>query len=344
MLIAAVIWYNQTQERLDRLVRSLGNGKCDAAVFLDGPFAGLSDVLESPREQYHWIADAAEEIGLQYAVLNHTAPWGSEPDKRTAAASAARLIEWEPHERRNEALGQEKWILVIDSDEWVESPEFNWALIEQQGTGTISLRNWKDGDWEHGTGDEAKMVRILPLLGGLVWGPSHYDVMDAGTGITLLGHDKGLTATNEPCAVFGHDVGAKVIAAEYEAYNNAQRHRHEGKVLRIREVSGEHVIVRMDSDQAKAEWRIGAIANFPATMMPEGYEAMQGYLVKIEPVEGDSALCDLYFSRRTEDEVKAIIAERREIEALASERNAALLARRKLKKQRKAERLRRRLS
>lgn len=348
MLIAACVWYKQSAERLRRLCLSM-KGEVDAAVFLDGPYRGLSDEEESDRALYHAIADACDEAGIQWAIFPGEI-YDSEPDKRTAAAQAAFHHAWKPlATRQHECLGQERWLMVIDSDEFLEGP-IDWSLIEKQGTGTIELRNWRDEDGEFKVVDDtpgqgAKMVRILPLMPGLVWGPTHYDVMDAYSGITFIGHEKGLTNTADPCAVFGHDVGPKTIAAEYEAYNDSGRSQAEGKSLRITEVAndGSFLVVRMDEDQQKAEWRLGFLAHFAESMMPMGHGAMHGIVTSITPTEGQPGIVDLLFERRSEEEVQAIIEERKSAEKILQERDAKLMARRKAKKKMKAERFLRRM-
>jgi hypothetical protein len=339
MLISATIFYGQTRARMKRLIDSL-EGKVDAAVFLDGPYKGLASKPSMDETIYPYIAEQCERVGVQYAIFGGEV-YDSEPAKRTAALQAARLYEWEPlPQRQNEALGQEKWGIIVDSDEWIETP-INWALVEQKGTGTIRLHNW-DGDVRapEREGEGATMVRIIPLLGGLVYGPAHYDLMDARTGIVFSGHDKGLAAPNAPCAVLGHDVGPKTIAAEYEAYNDSARADAEGKLLRISEVAddGTYVVVIMDEEQQRLNWQVGAISRFPKKMLPAGtteQETVAAVLEKVEPADHPGVM-KLFFGFIPDERVDEIVAERQALAQSLAQRDQMLLEHRRRKQARKA--------
>lgn len=344
MLIAGVLHYRQSHERLARLIDSFvspeGNTRVDAAVFLDGPFEGLSDIPGSGDETYKFIWDRCQAIGVQAYVFGPKI-WKGEASKRTAAAQAAARVEWQPlAERRNEALGQERWYIVIDSDEWLES-DVDWSLVEKQGTGTIILKSWRDGEWVDGEGDGSKMVRILPLLPTLVWGPAHYDVMDLTTGIVFLGHEKGLDAPNDPCVTFGHDIGTKTIAAEYEAYNDAARVRHEGKLLRIDGLSDDlsAVYIVMDRDQREADWIDGGLVQFPKEMMPDEWtgteDKIYGMLTHTADVEDFPEVVRLTFTIISAEEHERQADQRQYLARLQRERDQALMQRREQKRARK---------
>ena len=58
MIIAAVIWYRQHPSHLERLLVSL-SGRVDGAVFVDGPYRGLSTVAVSTSDEY----DMASRFG-----------------------------------------------------------------------------------------------------------------------------------------------------------------------------------------------------------------------------------------------------------------------------------------
>ena len=345
MLIAACIFYGQTRARMARLIASFDNGKIDAAVFLDGPYKGLASKPSMDDSIYPFIAEECEKVGVQYAIFGGEI-YDSEPSKRTAALQAARLYEWEPlPERRNEALGHEKWGLIIDSDEWIDSDVIDWRLIEQAGTGTIILQNWK-GDVRaeaNVMGDGAKMVRVIPLLGGLVYGPAHYDLMDARSGIVFSGHNKGLDAPNPPCAVLGHDVDTKTIAAEYEAYNDTERAVAEGKMMRVAEVYDDHsgVVVKMDAEGQKMHHAIGTIARFPKHMLPDGFvpegiETLPGLLERIEVADEEHGIVDLHYTFISEEKVDEIVASHQAIANAQTERDQMLLEQRRRKQARKA--------
>lgn len=108
-LVAALAWYQEPVEFLDRLVRSLG-GVVDELIALDGRWRLFDDGAScflSPAVQADTIAVAAEAVGLPVTFGLVADVWDSQVAKRD------RLM------RLAADLGD--WILVVDGDEYVES-------------------------------------------------------------------------------------------------------------------------------------------------------------------------------------------------------------------------------
>lgn len=135
---AALAWYDEPVEFLDRCVRSLA-GVVDDVVALDGawewmPGAGVC----SPPEQYQAIVDAAEAVGLPLWIggPEHGEPYESQVTKR------ADLMEI--------AGDGADWIFVIDGDEYVtycDSQHVRAALDETEMlTAAVSITNLHRGD------------------------------------------------------------------------------------------------------------------------------------------------------------------------------------------------------
>lgn len=325
-VVAAVIFYRQTPERLDRMVRSLA-GRCQGIVALDGPFVGLSKERMSPLDNYHAIADAADDIGIDWALFEGQDWWG-EPQKRTAAALAA----WEMGERHTP---DGTWVLVLDSDEWLED-DIDWDVVLELGHGTGKMVSYKWPERTTAGGDGSLMVRLMPNTGQLVWGPAHFDVRDMSIPKTYIGWEKALANTDPVAFHIGHDLGEKIIQAEYEAYNDRARLRAEGRMMRVVEdyITGDKLVVRMDTEQINANgWVPGIPVSFNANMLgtPEnGFAEVR----EIVPVDGIDA-CDIHFERIPKDEADAKIKANAEREIERRQKQSEALQRRVQKRSRK---------
>jgi len=312
-IIAAVIWYRQTPERLRRLVASL-EYRCQGVVALDGPFAGLSDDASSPEDNYNAIADAADSIDLPYRVFEGRV-WRAEPEKRTAAARAALALalELEPD--------AEPWVLWVDSDEWLLT-DLDAEPVAANGHGSCQLQSYRDGEPVDEGGTGTRMVRLFPNSEHLIWGPAHFDVRDMSIPKTYLGWEKALVNDEEPAFTLGHDLGEKVIQAEYEAYNDRQRVLAEGKMLRTVEDYGRghgRFVIRMDDEQiALSEWGVGTVIGVRNELIEREGEGNGSVVVRrIEPVEGNEGLLSDVICERVSDEEAEELA-RVQAEAMAT--------------------------
>lgn len=295
-IIAAVIWYKQTPERLERLVRSLKD-RCQGIVGLDGPYVGLSADEQSPADNYEAISGTADELGIAWDLFCGQG-WTGEPQKRTAAARAALelALNLEPE--------AEPWLLIIDSDEWLLS-DINADPVIAYGHGSAQLQSYRDGEPVDEGGTGSKMVRLVPNTMHLLWGPAHFDLRDMSIPKTYSGWERALINEEVPAFTLGHDLGEKVIQAEYDAYNDVRRVRAEGKMMRIVEDyqrGADRVVIRMDNEQiASNGWRVDMVVqvNGPLIGREEtGYVAIRD----IVPVAGHETLISDIITERVEDE------------------------------------------
>lgn len=151
-IAAALVWYDEPLESLDRCIRSLA-GVADTIIAVDGRWDGFADetLPWSPIEQTELLDNLALELELRLHLIVETAtrPWSSQIAKRAHAYY--------------EAAAHADWVLVIDADEWIEhkSDRFRERLDEVDAKGdlvaTIACRTE--------TGPMASMgTRPLPRL------------------------------------------------------------------------------------------------------------------------------------------------------------------------------------
>jgi hypothetical protein len=106
VICAALAWFDEPVEFLDRCVRSLAP-LCDRLVAVDGRWELYpGDEWASPPEQAEAIAEAAAAAGLEVDLQRHLG-WASQVSKRDYVMERA-------------ARGAD-WILVVDGDEELES-------------------------------------------------------------------------------------------------------------------------------------------------------------------------------------------------------------------------------
>ncbi len=191
-LAALLIWYRQRPEYLGRLLASLC-GRVECVVAADGPFRGLSDVVESSPDEYGVFGLYRDVLRI---VLLRARVWDSEAHKRTAVAVEARR------------LGMRHG-LVIDSDE---------ALLGDVGGPYARL--YQDGR------PTARMRRIYPLTESIRWGPHHATVQDDTRIYWHYTDDTSPTAECQTAVL--HTPGDKLIQREYDAYNASVRGKLEG--------------------------------------------------------------------------------------------------------------------
>ncbi len=331
-VILACIVYRQTIQRLDRLIASVAD-KVSAVLFVDGPFEGLSDQVSSGQEMYDAIAESCNRHGVKFAIACPDEPWASEPEKRTEAARMALDISqrrW-PKEMA--------WVLVLDSDEWLTS-DIDWDVVLGYGHGSGTVQSWRDGEWVREGGDGTNMVRLFPNTDSLLWGPAHFDVRDNGFGKTYIGWEKALSNEDVPAFTFAHDLGEKVIAAEYETYNDRARLKAEGKMMRTIETVPEHgrLVIRMDTESVLAgDWSEGIVVRVGNSFLGvegEGYSYCQ--LISMEPAPDGLEAVDMEFELiPTEEEAAELMALYEQGRQAARERQAASTSRRIQKRMRK---------
>jgi hypothetical protein len=103
-IVAALCWYLEPTEFLDRLVRSLA-GHVDELVGLDGAWYGFTPAAAaSSREERDTIRVAAAECGIPVQVVVPSRVWKSQIEKRQ------RLFDIAIHERGAD------WVMVVDGD------------------------------------------------------------------------------------------------------------------------------------------------------------------------------------------------------------------------------------
>ncbi len=334
IIIAAIIWYRQTPERLARCVASL-SGRADGFVALDGPFVGLADEPSSPEDNYESLRDAGLAAELRWDIFEGQV-WGGEPQKRTAAARVALDL------ARRIDPDAEPWVLVIDSDEFLAS-DITPDAVMAYGHGTARMQSYRDGLEVDEGGSGAKMVRLVPNTEHLLWGPAHFDLRDMSIPKTYSGWEKALANEDVPAFVLGHDMGEKVIGVEYEAYNDLRRLQVEGKMMRVVEDyqrGSDHIVVRMDNEQiATSKWRPGLVVSFGGALLGQNED---GFCIveRIEPVSGHGDLISDIYLKKVDDEQAeqaAKVMVDAEVERVTLQRQ--LLAKRIQKKARKADRM-----
>lgn len=134
-LTAAICWFDEPTEHLDRCVRSLA-GIVDNLVAVDGRWAPYPDPRDtSPPEQALAIKNAGRAADVETTIRIAGAPlgWPSQITKRAASLQIATQ------------LGAD-WILVIDADEHVNTDADTSrirAQLEQtiRDVATITIRN-----------------------------------------------------------------------------------------------------------------------------------------------------------------------------------------------------------
>src|SRR3954464_10160695 len=103
-IVAALCWYNEPLDFLDRLLRSL-SGHVDQVVALDGAWDGFPDPKRSSgRDERNLLLDVAREIGLPIRVDVPLRVWKSQIEKRQ------RLFDIAIKEQNAD------WVFVVDGD------------------------------------------------------------------------------------------------------------------------------------------------------------------------------------------------------------------------------------
>lgn len=106
-IAAALAWYDELPEHLDRCVRSLA-GVCDVLVAADGAWEPFPDAeAASEPEQVEAIGEAGRAVDIDTAIIQRPHVWASQAEKRTRLMQFCSLEE------------EADWILVIDADEFV---------------------------------------------------------------------------------------------------------------------------------------------------------------------------------------------------------------------------------
>jgi hypothetical protein len=161
-LVAALAWYDEPEDFLVRLVRSLAP-VCDALVAFDGRWALMpGDDDFSPQSQSETILRAAGDVGLPVWV-SEMFPWESQVEKRDALMDAAGT--------------HGDWILVIDADEYLDEAHptrLRGALADTAAdVATVTLR-MLNRPWPYSELGPAKLAqRRIFRVGTRVVGPAH---------------------------------------------------------------------------------------------------------------------------------------------------------------------------
>ena len=104
IVTAALVWYDERPEDLERCVRGMAN-IADRLVAVDGAYQRYPDAkVSSPREQTEIIMETARRVGLGVSVHIPNRLWLGQVEKRSYVLSHA-------------ALGSD-WIAIVDTD-WV---------------------------------------------------------------------------------------------------------------------------------------------------------------------------------------------------------------------------------
>lgn len=156
-IVASVIYYRPLVDDLARLLDSL-QGRVAAAVFVDGPFDGVSSDVKSIRYEREAIERFAETTPT-YAAESRV--WADEAEKRTFAAQVA-------YQLFSDVASH---LLVIDSDEALETD------VPIPPGGQLGVARIIDPHKERGG---ATMIRLHELSAGLRWGPAHFEVSNYG--------------------------------------------------------------------------------------------------------------------------------------------------------------------
>ena len=105
MIVAALAWYAETAESLERCARSLG-GFCDTLVAIGGRWDGFPAVDgDDPAAQARAIERGADEAGIFCDVTWTAETFASQVEKRAELMAAARSVG--------------DFVFVIDGDEYI---------------------------------------------------------------------------------------------------------------------------------------------------------------------------------------------------------------------------------
>ena len=167
-IVAAVIHYRSDPDELERMARSLA-GRVRGAVFLDGPYQGLSSDVKADRQEREAIARALPAGSGVQTRLFRGLVYPSEAVKRTAAARAAIMLARDARDLKGESV---RWLLVIDTDEELETD-----LEPPEERGRCGVAHITDPSSRLGA---VTMIRLHELTDSLVWGPSHIEVENRG--------------------------------------------------------------------------------------------------------------------------------------------------------------------
>lgn len=145
---AALAWYDEQPESLERLIASLA-GRVDVLVALDGRWDGMPGETVSPSEQTEALAAACAGAELELVAPAVSEPWESQVAKRAALMGAA---------------GEHgEWVLVVDGDEELVAPGPIAGLLPtaDEISCLVSIEN-VNRPWPHS--ELAPMVVRMPRL------------------------------------------------------------------------------------------------------------------------------------------------------------------------------------
>lgn len=140
-IVAALAWFDEPVEFLERCVRSLA-GVVDEIVALDGAWRHFPDgARRSPLEQQGVIVAAAQKAGIVPTVRSPKGIWESQVQKRAALMELAGL--------------NADWVFVVDADEYIAAADGDAARHELAYTdllcGYVTFRNLNRGESMPGT-------------------------------------------------------------------------------------------------------------------------------------------------------------------------------------------------
>lgn len=102
IITAALCWYDEPPELLERCVRGMAN-LCDRVVALDGAYRRYPGAqIASPPEQAETIRRTAAEVGLDAVILTPERLWAGQVEKRSYLIAMAAV--------------RSDWIAVVDAD------------------------------------------------------------------------------------------------------------------------------------------------------------------------------------------------------------------------------------